>query len=72
MTNFISVKYCLLYLLSLYTIGSYGLSTTRNPEQFITTNNNMDDLSSTSQKPIKITVNDIDLVRKINKNLLKQ
>ena len=41
MTNFISVKYCILYMLSLYTIGSYGLSypsnvnklSTRNPEQ---------------------------------------
>ena len=25
MTNFISVKYCIVYILSLYTIGSYGL-----------------------------------------------
>ena len=49
MTNFISVKYCILYMLSLYTIGSYGQSYssnvnklfTRNPEQIKTTYNNI-------------------------------
>ena len=49
MTNFISVKYCKLYMLSLYTIGSYNLSypsninqlSTRNPEQIKTTDNNI-------------------------------
>ena len=71
MTNFISVKYCILYLLSLYTIGNYGLSTTRNPEQIKTTDKNMDDLSRTSQNPIKTTVNDVDYVRKMKQELIK-
>ena len=65
MTNFISVKYCLLYLLSLYTIGSYGQASTRNQEEFKTTDSNMDDMSTPNQELIKTTVNDIDLVRKI-------
>ena len=67
MTNFISVKYCLLYLLSLYTIGNYGQISTRNPEQFKTTDNNMNDLSTTSQEPIKTTNDNIDFVRKIKR-----
>ena len=71
MTNFISVKYCLLYLLSLYTIGSYGQVSTRNPEEFKTTDSNIDDLSTTKQESIKTIVDDIDLVRKIKQELIK-
>ena len=49
MTNFISVKYCIVYILSLYTIGSYGLFypsnvnklSTKTPEQIKTTDNNI-------------------------------
>ena len=52
MINFISVKYCLLYLLSLYTIGSYGQVSTRNPGEFKTTDSNMDDLFTTEEEPI--------------------
>ena len=48
MINFISVKYCLLYLLSMYTIGSYGQVSTINLEEFKTTDSNMDDLSTTT------------------------
>ena len=47
MTNFISIKYCIIYMLSLYTIGSYGLSypsnvnilSTKTSEQLKTTDN---------------------------------
>ena len=52
MTNFISVKYCLLYLLSLYIIENYGQVSTRNPEQFKTTDSNMGDLSTTEEEPV--------------------
>ena len=50
MINFISVKYCLLYLLSMYTIGSYGQISTKNPREFKTTGNNMGDLSTTEEE----------------------
>ena len=52
MANFISVKYCLLYLLSMYTIGNYGQISTRNPREFKTTNSNMDGLSTTEEEPV--------------------
>ena len=69
MNNFISVKYYLLYLLSLYTIGSYAQVSTRNPEEFKTTDNNMDDLSTTKQESIKTTDDDIDLIRKVKESI---
>ena len=54
MTNFISVEYCLLYLLSLYTIGNYCQLSTRNPEQFKTTNSNINDLYTTEEPVINM------------------
>ena len=52
-------------------MGSYGQVSTRNPEEFKTTDSNMDDLSTTKQESIKTTDDDLNLIRKIKQELIR-
>ena len=70
MTNFISVKYCALYLLSMYTIGSYSQVSTRNPEQFKTTDS-IEFIPKIRQEFIKVMNNAIDYSRNYGKRLMR-
>ena len=79
MTRFISVKYCILYMFSLYTIGNYGHSyssnvdklSTRNREEVKTIDNNMDDLSIQSQEFIKTINNIVEYSSNFKKRLMR-
>ena len=53
----------------MYTMGSYGQVSTRNPDELKTTDSNMDDLSTTKQESIKTTDDDLDLLCKVKESI---